>query len=124
MYWYFQQNQCLNIKKHAVHNIHILAWGPRATAQRAHKTALLIIWVTFDGRGLIRGGSLYKQNYYHLLVMFSRNLILKCVVVTLLKIKGLAVFFYIINNHNNMNQFVVKSPTSKCRNNLYKSTEI
>jgi hypothetical protein len=20
-YWYFQQNQCLNIKKHAVHNI-------------------------------------------------------------------------------------------------------
>jgi hypothetical protein len=29
-YWYFQQNQCLNIKKHAVHNIHRLAWGSYA----------------------------------------------------------------------------------------------
>jgi hypothetical protein len=28
LYWYFQENQCLNIKKHAVHNIHILAWAP------------------------------------------------------------------------------------------------
>ena len=28
MYSYFQQNQCLNIKKHAVHNIQILPWGP------------------------------------------------------------------------------------------------
>jgi len=43
LYWYFQQNQCLNIKKHAVHNIHRLAWNPYArgvpwqlTAQRAH----------------------------------------------------------------------------------------
>ena len=27
LYLHFQQNQCLNIKKHAVHNIHILAWG-------------------------------------------------------------------------------------------------
>jgi hypothetical protein len=41
LYWYFQQNQCLNIKKQAVHNIHILSWGPilvgsRATAQHAH----------------------------------------------------------------------------------------
>jgi hypothetical protein len=25
LYWYFQQNQCLNIKKHAVHYIHRLA---------------------------------------------------------------------------------------------------
>ena len=25
---YFQQNQCLNIKKHALHSIHRLAWGP------------------------------------------------------------------------------------------------
>ena len=26
LYWYFQQNQCLNLKKkHAVHNIHRLA---------------------------------------------------------------------------------------------------
>ena len=24
----FQQNQCLNIEKHAVHNIHRFAWGP------------------------------------------------------------------------------------------------
>ena len=23
MYWYIQQNQCLNIKKHDEHNIHI-----------------------------------------------------------------------------------------------------
>ena len=28
LYLDFQQNQCLNIKKHAVHNIHRLAWGP------------------------------------------------------------------------------------------------
>ena len=27
LYWYFQQNQCLNIKRHTVHNIHILSWG-------------------------------------------------------------------------------------------------
>ena len=27
-YWYFQQNQCLNIKKHAVYTMHRLAWGP------------------------------------------------------------------------------------------------
>jgi hypothetical protein len=25
LYWYFQQNHCLNIKKHAIHR---LAWGP------------------------------------------------------------------------------------------------
>ena len=31
-----KKNQCLNIKNHAVHNIHRLAWGPRATAQHAH----------------------------------------------------------------------------------------
>ena len=28
--WYFQQNQCLNIKKHAVHHKHRLVWGPNA----------------------------------------------------------------------------------------------
>ena len=33
---YFQQNQCLNIKKHAIHNTHILAWDPRATTQPVH----------------------------------------------------------------------------------------
>jgi hypothetical protein len=27
LYWYFQQNQCLNIKNYAVYNIHRLAWG-------------------------------------------------------------------------------------------------
>ena len=26
LYWYFQQFQCLNIKKHAVHNTHRFAW--------------------------------------------------------------------------------------------------
>ena len=36
LHWYFQHNQCLNIKKKDVHNIHRLAWGPRATAQRAY----------------------------------------------------------------------------------------
>ena len=30
LYWYFQQNLCLNIKKHAVHTIHRLAWSPYA----------------------------------------------------------------------------------------------
>ena len=34
--WYFQQNPCLNIKKHVVHNMYKLAWGLRATAQRAN----------------------------------------------------------------------------------------
>ena len=27
LYWYFQQNECLSIKKHVIHNIHRLAWG-------------------------------------------------------------------------------------------------
>ena len=36
LYWYFQENQCLNIKKHAVHNIHRLTWGLRVTPQHAH----------------------------------------------------------------------------------------
>jgi hypothetical protein len=41
LYWYFYQNQCSSIKKHAVHNIHRLTWaprlmGPQATAQRTH----------------------------------------------------------------------------------------
>ena len=39
MYWYFQQNMCVNIKKNMSSTTHIhrrLAWGPRATAQRAH----------------------------------------------------------------------------------------
>ena len=41
LYWYFQQNQCSNIKKYVVHNIHSLEWGPYtrgdpgATAQHA-----------------------------------------------------------------------------------------
>jgi hypothetical protein len=36
LYWYFQQNQCLNIKKHAVHNIHRLAWAVHAHALKWH----------------------------------------------------------------------------------------
>jgi len=28
LFWYFQQNQCLSINKHALHNIHRLAWDP------------------------------------------------------------------------------------------------
>ena len=28
LYWYFQQNLCLRIEKHAVYNIHRLAWAP------------------------------------------------------------------------------------------------
>ena len=28
LYWHFQQNKCLNIQKHTVHNIHRLAWAP------------------------------------------------------------------------------------------------
>jgi hypothetical protein len=30
LYGYFQQNQCLNIKKHAIYIIHRLAWDPYA----------------------------------------------------------------------------------------------
>ena len=50
LYWYFQQNQCLNIKKQAVHNIHILSWGPilvgsRATAQHAHALRRHWSWI-------------------------------------------------------------------------------
>ena len=53
LYWYFQLNQCLNIKqKHAVHNIHILAWDPRATSCPCVKTALyvkcILCWSVFD----------------------------------------------------------------------------
>ena len=62
MYWYFQQNKCLNIKKkHAVHNIHRLAWatmvvGPpdKYLACPRVKTAL----------GLLPNISLIKTNYY------------------------------------------------------------
>ena len=37
LYWNFQQNPCLNIKKHAQINIWPLcSWGPRVSAQRAH----------------------------------------------------------------------------------------
>jgi len=28
LYWYFQQNQWLNIIKHFIHNIHRLEWSP------------------------------------------------------------------------------------------------
>jgi hypothetical protein len=39
----YNADRCLNIKKHAVHNIHKLAWtsmllGPRETAQRVKLT--------------------------------------------------------------------------------------
>ena len=42
LYWYFQYNRCLNIKKHDIHNIHRLARPPmcvepRETAQRAYE---------------------------------------------------------------------------------------
>jgi hypothetical protein len=36
LYWYFQQNQCLSIKKHAVHNIHRLTWGLYARRAPGH----------------------------------------------------------------------------------------
>jgi hypothetical protein len=41
LYWYFQQNQCLNIKKHTIHKIHRLAWGcyargPLSNCQHVH----------------------------------------------------------------------------------------
>jgi hypothetical protein len=47
---YFQQNMCLKIKKHAVHNIHKLAWAPKLVGTPGNfpvcpyvKTALHII---------------------------------------------------------------------------------
>jgi hypothetical protein len=52
LYWYFQQNQCLNIKNYAVYNIHRLVWGSFArgtTGQLAivpiHQTALRTVTV-------------------------------------------------------------------------------
>ena len=30
LYWYFQQHQCLNIKKQVLHNIYRLTWDPYA----------------------------------------------------------------------------------------------
>ena len=36
LYWYFQQIQCLSIKKHAVHNIHRLTWGLYARRAPGH----------------------------------------------------------------------------------------
>ena len=45
LYWYFQQNQCLNIKKDAVHNIDILSWGPILTAQHAHELRRHWSWI-------------------------------------------------------------------------------
>ena len=36
LHWYFQQYQCLAIKKHAVPNIHILYLYPFNRAQRVH----------------------------------------------------------------------------------------
>ena len=46
-YWYFQQNQCINITKNVLHNIHSLAWAPmlvghQATPQRAHALKLAL----------------------------------------------------------------------------------
>ena len=49
LYWYFQQNQCLNIKNDAVYNIHRLVWGSFARTTTAHcalhKTALCTVTV-------------------------------------------------------------------------------
>ena len=52
MYWYFQQNQCLNIKNHAVYNIHRLVWGSFARGTTAqlpivpiHNTALRTVTI-------------------------------------------------------------------------------
>jgi len=39
LYRYFQQNQCLNIRKHVVHNIHRLAWSPYARGTSGNCTA-------------------------------------------------------------------------------------
>ena len=41
LYWYFQQNQCLNIKKHAVHNIYIYQYGPMSTCLPHPQTTAL-----------------------------------------------------------------------------------
>ena len=42
LYWYLQQNPCLNIKKDAVHNIHRFSWGSpgNCLACPCSKTAL------------------------------------------------------------------------------------
>ena len=55
LYWYSQQNQCLNMKQHAVQNIPRLAWGHYARgvpgncpAKPCVKTAL-IVFTTIPG---------------------------------------------------------------------------
>ena len=40
-YWYFQQNQCLNINKHVIHNIHRLTWDTYGNRVPSAKTALM-----------------------------------------------------------------------------------
>jgi hypothetical protein len=46
MYWYFQQNQCLNITNHAVYNMHRLARGPYA---RRSPGQLPSVHMRYDG---------------------------------------------------------------------------
>ena len=50
MHWYFQQNQCLTIKKQPMHSIHTLAWGPYAHGVRVQ---LPIVPMRLDGAGCI-----------------------------------------------------------------------
>ena len=49
MYWYFKQNQCLSIKKHAVDSMHRLAWGHYA---RGAPNELPSVPMRYDGTGL------------------------------------------------------------------------
>jgi hypothetical protein len=49
LYWYFQQNQCLNIKTHVIHNIHRLSWGPYVRGAPGQLPRLLMRW---DGTGI------------------------------------------------------------------------
>ena len=61
MYWYFQQNQCLSIKKHAVHSIHILAWATMVVGAPDKCLACPCVKTSL---GLLPNISLIKTNYY------------------------------------------------------------
>jgi hypothetical protein len=82
LYWYFQQNQCLNIKNHSVYNIHRLVWGSFARGTTAqlpivpiHNTALrtvtVILIINFKEDDL---DTEYCLNIYKYVVCESRDM--------------------------------------------------
>ena len=74
LYWYFQQNKCLNInKKHVVHNIHILAWATMVVGPPDKCLAFLCVKTAL---GLLPNISLIKTNYYNKNLQFLCHVII------------------------------------------------